>query len=140
MSLVAYIGIPAEKTNAVAGMINFMRNMGSSVGTSVMTTVIARRSQFHETMLVGHASAGNQAFRNAVNGLTGRLTSFGISPPDAQRLAYGRIYRSIQAQAATLAYIDVFSILAVSASVMFVISFLLAKNDPRAGGTGAGAG
>jgi DHA2 family multidrug resistance protein len=140
MSLVAYVGIPAEKTNTVAGMINFMRNMGSSVGTSVVTTVIARRSQFHQTMLVGHASSGNQNFLNAVNGLTGRLTSFGVSVPDAQRLAYGRIYRIIQAQAATLAYIDVFSILAVGASVMFFMSFLLAKNDPRAEGAGAAVG
>ena len=140
MSLVAYVGIPAEKTNAVAGMINFMRNMGSSVGTSVMTTVIARRSQFHQTMLVGHATAGNHIFLNAVNGLTGRLMSFGVSLPDAQRRAYAQIYRTIQAQAATLAYIDVFWILAVCASVMFFSSFLLAKNDPRAAGAGAAVG
>jgi DHA2 family multidrug resistance protein len=140
MSLVAYIGIPAEKTNAVAGMINFMRNMGSSVGTSVVTTVIARRSQFHQTRLVGHASAGTPTFLNTVNGLTGRLTSFGVSPPDAQRRAYARIYRIIQAQAATLAYIDVFWILAVCASVMFFMSFLLARNDPRAGGAEAAVG
>ncbi len=45
-----------------------------------------------------------------------------------------RIYRSVQAQAATLAYIDTFWILAVGASIMFVLSFLLKKNDPRAGG------
>src|SRR5262249_52889575 len=35
ISLAAYIGIAPEKNNAVAGIINFMRNMGSSVGTSL---------------------------------------------------------------------------------------------------------
>src|SRR5215475_10790375 len=51
ITLVAYIGVPAEKNNAVAGIINFMRNMGSSVGTSLVTTLIARRSQYHQLRL-----------------------------------------------------------------------------------------
>jgi hypothetical protein len=38
-----YVGLPAEKTNAAAGLMNFMRNIGQSVGTSVVTTLIARR-------------------------------------------------------------------------------------------------
>src|ERR1700729_2194578 len=52
ITLVAYIGIAPEKNNAVAGIVNFMRNMGSSVGTSMVTTLIARRSQFHQARLV----------------------------------------------------------------------------------------
>ncbi|MGB7611678.1 MAG: DHA2 family efflux MFS transporter permease subunit, partial [Candidatus Acidiferrum sp.] len=52
ITLVAYIGIAPEKNNAVAGIVNFMRNMGSSVGTSLVTTLIARRSQFHQARLV----------------------------------------------------------------------------------------
>ncbi len=134
ISLIAYVGVPAEKTNAVAGMINFMRNIGSSVGTSLVTTVIARRAQFHQTMLVGHASPGNQTFQNAVQGLTAQLTAFGVSHADAQAHAYARIYRAVQAQAATLAYLDVFWLLSIGASIMFFVSFLLGKNDPRAGG------
>src|SRR5262249_17671625 len=140
ITLVAYVGVPAEKSNAVAGMINFMRNIGSSVGTSMVTTLIARRSQFHQTVLVGHAGPGNQTFRNAVDGLTSRLTAFGMSPGDARTHAYARIYQAIQAQAATLAYIDVFWLLAVGALIMFAMSFLLAKNDPRAGVGEAAAG
>jgi MFS transporter, DHA2 family, multidrug resistance protein len=50
-STAAYIVIAAEK-NAVAGLVNFMRNIGSSVGTSVVTTLLARRSQFHQGRLV----------------------------------------------------------------------------------------
>jgi DHA2 family multidrug resistance protein len=137
INLIAYIGVPAEKTNAVAGMINFMRNMGSSVGTSLVTTLIARRAQFHQTMLVGHASPGNQAFDQALQGLTARLTAFGVSHVDAQTHAYARIYRAVQAQAVTLAYIDVFWLLAIGASIMFLTSFLLGKNDPGAGGVRA---
>src|ERR1700688_4778265 len=50
-STAAYTGIAPEKNNAVAGLINFTRNIGSSVGTSVVTTLLARRSQFHTARL-----------------------------------------------------------------------------------------
>jgi len=33
INLVSFIGVPADKGNSVAGIINFMRNIGSSVGT-----------------------------------------------------------------------------------------------------------
>src|SRR3989442_13796528 len=38
ITLAAYLGMPADKSNSVAGIVNFMRNIGSSVGTSVVTT------------------------------------------------------------------------------------------------------
>ena len=55
ITMAAYVGIAPEKNNAVSGMVNFMRNMGSSVGTSLVTTLTARRSQFHQLRLVEHA-------------------------------------------------------------------------------------
>ena len=134
ITLAAYIGMPPEKSNSVAGMVNFMRNMGSSVGTSMVTTVLARRSQYHQSVLVGHATPTNQGFDRLITGLTHRFAEFGFSPADAKAHAYARAYAALQAQAATLAYIDIFWILAVGAGIMFVLSFLLRKNDPQAGG------
>ena len=58
----------------------------------------------------------------------------GASLPDARKLAYGLIYRSVQAQAQTLGYIDTFMVLAIAASIMFLLSFIVRKNDPKAGG------
>jgi MFS transporter, DHA2 family, multidrug resistance protein len=134
ITLVAYIGIAPEKNNAVAGIINFMRNMGSSVGTSLVTTLIARRSQFHQARLVEHASPGNPNFQNSVNGLTQRLAHSGLSQHEALAQAYARIYRGVQAQAASLAYIDTFKVLCVGAGIMFFLTFFLKKNDPGGGG------
>jgi len=137
ITLAAYIGMPGEKSNAVAGMVNFMRNMGSSVGTSMVTTVIDRRSQYHQSVLVSHTTAGSQSFQNLIDGSTRLFIHSGMSPPDAMHRAYASIYQVLQAQAATLAYIDVFWVLAVGSAVMFVLSFVLRKNDPRAGGPAA---
>ena len=134
ITLVAYVGIPAEKNNTVAGMVNFMRNIGSSVGTSIVTTLVARRSQFHQQILAGYASPGSPTFQNAVNGLAQRLAHAGMSLHEAQMQAYARLYRAIQGQASTLAYIDTYWVLAIGAAMMFFLSFVLKKNVPGAGG------
>jgi len=134
ITLVAYIGIPTEKNNSVAGIANFMRNMGSSVGTSLVTTLIARRSQFHQLRLVENARIDNPNFANAARELSRHFASSGLGKHEALATAYARIYQSAQAQAASLAYIDTFMVLAVAAGIMFFLSFLLKKNDPGGGG------
>jgi DHA2 family multidrug resistance protein len=135
ITLVAYVGIAPEKNNAVAGMVNFMRNMGSSVGTSLVTTLIARRSQFHQLRLVEHARIDNPIFANTVRGLTRRFGNAGMGTHEASAAAYASIYRSLQAQAASLAYVDTFMVLCVGAAIMFCLSFFLKKNDPGGGVT-----
>jgi DHA2 family multidrug resistance protein len=134
ITLVAYIGIAPEKNNSVAGIINFMRNMGSSVGTSLVTTLIARRLQFHQLRLVENARIDNPNFGNTVHGLTQHFVTGGLGKHEAQATAYARIYQSLQAQAASLAYIDTFLVLCIGAAIMFCLSFILKKNDP--GGSG----
>jgi len=134
ITLVAYIGIAPEKNNSVAGIINFMRNMGSSVGTSIVTTLIARRSQFHQLRLVEKARVDNPNFANLSQGLARSAELSGLSKHDALAQAYARIYQSVQAEAATLAYIDTFMVLSVMAGIMFLLTFMLKKNDPGGGG------
>ena len=78
----------------MAGIINFMRNMGSSVGTSLVTTLIARRSQFHQQRLVQTCPVSTiQISVNAANGLTQHLASSGLGKHEAQAQAYARIYQ-----------------------------------------------
>ncbi len=134
ITLVAYIGVAPEKNNSVAGIVNFMRNMGSSVGTSLVTTLIARRSQFHQARLVQNARVDNPNFVNAASGLSHQLATAGVGRHEAQMTAYARIYQSLQAQAASLAYIDTFMVLCVGAAIMFCLAFVLKKNDPGGGG------
>jgi len=133
ISLVAYVGIPPEKNNAVAGIVNFMRNIGSSVGTSLVTTLLARRAQFHQEILVGHAGPGNPRFQSAVTNLTQALTHAGIDRHGAQATAYATIYRATQAQSTAAAYIDTFMVLAVGAAFMIFLAFLLKKNEVGGG-------
>ena len=134
INLASYIGIRPEKSNDVSGMINFMRNIGSSVGTSMVTTILARRAQFHQARLVYHATQYDPAFQSQLSGLARQLVHSGASVPDAQTGAQGLIYQLLGAQSQTLAYLDAFLVLAVGAGIMFLLSFLVRKNDPSGGG------
>jgi hypothetical protein len=67
-----------------------------------------------------------------MNGLVQQLTHAGLSQHGAQTQALARIYAAVQAQAAALAYIDTFWVLGIAAVIMFFLSFVLKKNDPRA--------
>jgi DHA2 family multidrug resistance protein len=57
LTLAGYVGLSPEKTNAAAGLMNFMRNIGQSVGTSAVTTLIARRSQYHQSVLAEYTGS-----------------------------------------------------------------------------------
>jgi len=128
-TMVAYLGLPQEKSNAVAGLVNFVRNMGSSVGTSAVTTILARRAQVHQVMLASHTGSGDPAFRDSATALADRLGRSGVGRPDMQALS--RIYETMRNQASTLSYIDTFWMLGIAAGIMFLLTFLLRKNNPR---------
>jgi DHA2 family multidrug resistance protein len=132
ITLAAYVGLPKEKSNAAAGIVNFMRNVGGSVGTSMVSTILARRSQFHQSVLAEHTRS--LQFSNAADSLARRLNSSGIGQADARANAIGRLGHMIQAQAAVLSYIDIYWVIALGTALMFFLSFFLKRNNPGTGG------
>jgi MFS transporter, DHA2 family, multidrug resistance protein len=132
LTMAAYVGLPKERTNAAAGLMNFMRNIGQSVGTSAVTTLIARRSQYHQSVLAEFTRSAR--FDAAVAGMTSRLTHVGLSMHSAQQQALARMYGMVMAQAQALSYVEIYWLLAVTSALMFLLCFLLAKNQPGAGG------
>ncbi len=129
VTMVAYLGLPQEKSNSVAGLINFVRNMGASIGTSAVVTVLARRAQVHQAMLANYTSPTRSVFRSSASTLAGLLKHQGVASPQTE--AYAMLYRSMKDQASVLSYIDTFWLLGVGSAIMFVLSFFLKKNNPR---------
>ena len=128
----SYIGIPNNKSDAVSGLSNFLRNIGMSVGTSLVQTVVARREQFHVARLVDHTSLGDTNFVTQFQGLASmQHQSSGVGAADALGSALARIYQLVVAQASTLGYADVYFLISVMAAGMILFSFLIKTNDPR---------
>jgi MFS transporter, DHA2 family, multidrug resistance protein len=129
---VAYIGIPQQKSNSVAGLVNFMRNIGQGFGTSAVTTILAQRSQFHQVRLTEHTAIGDANFQSMLNGSAQAAQSMaGNGHGDASHVGLAQIYQTVQTQASSLSYLDVFYILMVLSGIMFFLSFLLQANKPK---------
>ncbi|MFZ5543115.1 MAG: DHA2 family efflux MFS transporter permease subunit [Pseudomonadota bacterium] len=69
-------GLAAEQTAGAAGLANFMRNIGSSFGTSIMTSLWAHRTTQYGAQLAESVNAHNPA---AVSYLD-RLAQIGLAP------------------------------------------------------------
>jgi MFS transporter, DHA2 family, multidrug resistance protein len=83
---------------------------------------------------VQNARVDNPNFVKAANALSGHLADAGLGSYRGHLQAYARIYQSLQEQAASLAYVDTFKVLAVGAAIMFLMAFVLKRNDPGGGG------
>jgi DHA2 family multidrug resistance protein len=130
ISTLAYMGIPRHKSNQVAGMNNFMRNLGGSIGISMLSTWLQRLSQQHQVYLSAHASAGDPQFTQRIVGLTRTFTSQGVPANEANVRAYSLLSRTVSAQASTLAYVDIISIGSVFIICLVPLVFLM-KRPPR---------
>ena len=128
-----YVGIPPGKNNNVSGMTNLARNIGGSVGISLVTTLLARRGQVHQNVMAAHTGKFDPAFQSAVSGMAQALKASGIQAAQATQMAYDRIYGAMQAQASMLAYIDTIWIFAIAAGLMAPLAFLMKKPKPGGG-------
>jgi DHA2 family multidrug resistance protein len=124
INTVAYAGVPPEKNNAVSGIVNLSRNMGGDIGIAFVTTLIARRSQFHQARLAEGVTGGSQELLARLAAITRGLERAGSSTADATRRAYGALYRQLIQQAQTLAYLDAFYLLAWFTLAMVPLVFL----------------
>jgi len=126
----AYSGLPRDKNNAASGLMNLARNIGGSVGISVVTTLLARRTQFHQVRLVENLSAANPQFRSALHGMTSTFSGGGAGPGTALQQAYAMIQANVIRQATMLAYIDNFWLLGVVILCLIPCVFLIKKAKP----------
>jgi DHA2 family multidrug resistance protein len=132
INTVVYVGIPPAKNNAVSGIVNLSRNMGGDIGISLVTTLIARRSQFHQASLVAHLDPGSQPLAARIASLTQALQHAGSTSVEAAKRAYGVLAQQLAQQAQTLAYADVLFIFACFAAVMAPLVFLTKRAAPGA--------
>jgi len=129
----AYAFLPRDKNNAASGLMNLARNIGGSVGISVVTTMLDRRTQVHMTNLSSHLSPTNPALQSMIQGASGALRAHGESAAGATQRAYALVQGVVARQATMLAYVDCFWLLGVSILCMVPMVFLMKKSKPGGG-------
>ena len=119
--------VPREHTGDATGLTSLLRNLGGSVGISLITTLVARSSQTHQATLVGHLSPYETAFSTRLQQLAGAFG--GINNPDALHRAHAALGRVLQSQSALLAYLDQFRFLALVCLACAPLVFLFKKSS-----------
>jgi DHA2 family multidrug resistance protein len=131
ISILSYVGVPLEKNNQISGISNFIRNLGGSVGISMLTTFLARQSQIHQNNLVTHATSANPQMQSMLNGSAASMAHAGSGPALAVQQAYAQVMGMIEQQAALLSYVNAFWVVAVIVACLVPLPFFLKK--PKAG-------
>jgi MFS transporter, DHA2 family, multidrug resistance protein len=127
MNVTAFQQVPKDKTSYATGMLNLVRNIGGSMGIAMVSTILARRGQFHQANLVGNLHPGSLPYQGFLNGMSNLLVQKGASPADAAHQAQGMAYGSLLRQANMMAFSDTFWIMGALCIVLLPLIFLMRK-------------
>ena len=137
LNLIAYSYLPPEKNNKASSLTNLFRNLGGSFGVAFVATMLARRSQFHQSTLVSHISVYDKSAVTMLENIRQTLIAAGVSSTEAPQQALATIYLIVQKQASMLAFLDAFWLLSLLA--LFAAPFVIfIENINRSKPPGAG--
>jgi DHA2 family multidrug resistance protein len=112
---------PVERAEG-AGFYNLSRNIGSSIGISVVNTLLTRNTQINHAVIAAQVTAVNRGFENpAVNQAWNPFTATGRAALDAM----------ITQQAQIIAFVDDYKLLMIA--TLAVIPLLIVFRKPRDG-------
>jgi DHA2 family multidrug resistance protein len=123
VSQIAYSYLPKDKNNQASSITNLFRNQGGSFGIAFVTTMLARRSQYHQSVLASHITPFNTVANQTLSTLQTQLVNAGMSATAATARAQGQLYAMVQKQAAMLSFIDCFWLLSIFCFSGIVLCF-----------------
>jgi DHA2 family multidrug resistance protein len=130
--------VPVSRLANATAAFNVVRNVGGSIGIAIVTTLLARRSQVHQAVLVGHVDAWDPETTARLQQWTSHFLAQGADALTAERQAMATLYRHTVRQAQLLAYADDFRLLAlVFLVVLFLVPFMHRVHADRTSGESA---
>jgi DHA2 family multidrug resistance protein len=94
------------------GIFNLMRNVGASIGVSLVSTLNERHAQAHQTTLVANITPYDTRYQSSLQAMATTFAAHGDSAT-AQQQAIGLMYQTVLTQANLLAYLDGFRFFAL---------------------------
>jgi len=115
LSAVTLGTLPPQQRTEGAGLYNLSRNIGSSVGISVVTSLLTQNTQANHAEIVQHVTAVNRTFEIPA------IAQFWNPATDGGRAALDAM---ITTQAQIIAYIDDFKLLMIATLVVIPLLFV----------------
>ena len=127
VSQLAYSYLPRNKNNKASSLTNLFRNQGASFGIAFVTTMLARRAQYHQSVLVTHVTRFDRSFSANVEAIASRFIDHGYSAADAAASAVAQVYAVVQQQATILGFLDCFWLLGLVAFIGPLLAIFIRK-------------
>ena len=127
INTLAFASLAGSKSSNASAIINMSRNIGGSVGMSIAATILARRAQYHQSLLVARITPYNpnlRIYRAAVQNAIGHAVPMaGLT----------HLYQTVLRQFEMLAYIDDFELMGILFFVCLPLVWLFrgAASKPR---------
>jgi DHA2 family multidrug resistance protein len=123
-----------EEIGNASGLYNLMRNVGGSIGISVVNTLLSRHEQTHRDELSHNMAQYSHVFQDQLRALTAYLSQH-ADPATAARQALDILNRTLSGQSALWSFVDDFRYLAVLCFVCAPIAFAMTRVRKRGGAT-----
>jgi DHA2 family multidrug resistance protein len=137
INTMAYAHLPKGKNNNASAILNLSRNLGGSVGIAIVTTVLAWRSQYHQSVIVSHLTPYDAGYTQWMSATAQTLRDQGMAPSQISGASLGMLSKEVARQASMLAYIDNFLIIGLAAFAMVPLAIML-KRIPLGKGASGG--
>lgn len=136
LSTVTLGALPPEKVGNGSGLYNLMRNIGGSVGISIVETVVSRHQQTHRSELVKNLSPTGNNLHNTLDNFTRIYTPLS-GPLTASQQAIARVGQELDRQAQYWSYVDDFRYMALACFLCVPLVWTLKRVRSRGAVEGA---
>ncbi len=114
------------------GIYNLMRNLGGSFGIAFISTIVVRRAQVHQALMVGHLTPYDPVYMERLAAATKALTSQS-GPVLAHMQAQGLIYNTLLNQSSLWAFVENFRLFGFLCLLCLPLVFLFKRAKRGAG-------
>jgi MFS transporter, DHA2 family, multidrug resistance protein len=131
LTTLAVATLRQDEIQQATGLYSLLRNLGASVGISLMIAMQGRAAQTHQATLAAHLTPYDAAYRQSFSRIAGSLRGLGARA--AAGTAFGVIYGQLVKQATLLSYMDAFRWMALVCIACCPLAWLLRKGHAHAG-------
>ncbi len=128
LQMLAFASIPIRHLPNATALFSVVRNIGGSAGVAISTTLLTRRAQMHQSVLVANAHVWAPETTERLRVWTQHFQGQGADAITAGQQAVVMLYRETQAQAQVLAFMDDFRLLAVMYAGLVLLIFFMHRN------------
>ena len=131
ISSLAFMNIPKDKSSNASAIFAMSRNLGGSVGISIMSSYVSRHQQIRQSILSANLNDVNIGYKNLLSSYINNAAVHGENIISATKTAMGRIYTDLLHQSSILAFSDAFYVNSIMMATLVFVAFLMPLNTPH---------